>query len=119
MLAGGRGYGRCSAGECRTDGVVAQPQGQRNAHSEVHEASHLVVFSSSQAASLWPIMLNTPAAVPSKEAPVGDLTLIPPFVPPLRGRLIMTLSGRVELLENMIELFGGIRFRSMVGRDCY
>ena len=49
----------------------------------------------------------------SKEAPVGDLTLIPPFVPPLRGHLTVTLSNRVELLEDMIGLFGGIRFRSM------
>jgi hypothetical protein len=47
------------------------------------------------------------------EAPVGDLTLIPPFAPPLRGRLTVTLSRRVELLEDMIGLFGGIRFRSM------
>ena len=44
---------------------------------------------------------------------MGDLTLIPPFVPPLRGRLTMTLSRRAELVEDMIELFGGIRFRSM------
>ena len=47
------------------------------------------------------------------EAPVGDLTLIPPFVPPLRGQLTVTVLTRVELLEDMIGLFGGIRFRSM------
>jgi len=51
--------------------------------------------------------------ISKEEAPVGDLTLIPPFVPPLRGRLTMTLSRTVELLEDMIGLFGGIRFRSM------
>jgi hypothetical protein len=45
--------------------------------------------------------------------PVGDMTLIPPFAPPLRGRLTVSLSGGLELLEDMIELFGGIRFRSM------
>jgi hypothetical protein len=48
-----------------------------------------------------------------KETPVGDLTLIPPFVPLLRGRLTILFSKGAELLEDMIELFGGIRFRSM------
>jgi hypothetical protein len=46
-------------------------------------------------------------------APVGDLTLTPPFTPPLRGQLTMSLSKRVELSEDMVRLFGGIRFRSM------
>jgi len=49
----------------------------------------------------------------TEEAPVRDLTLIPPFAPPLRGRLAMTFSRRVELVEDMIRLFGGIRFRSV------
>jgi len=49
----------------------------------------------------------------SQEETVGDLTLIPPFVPPLRGRLVMMHSARVELVEDMINLFGGIRFHSM------
>ena len=49
----------------------------------------------------------------TEEAPVGDLTLTPPFVPPLRGRLTMTFSRRVRLVEDIIRLFGGIRFRSM------
>jgi len=48
-----------------------------------------------------------------EEAPVGDLTLIPPFVPPLRGHLTVTFLNRVELLEDMIGLLGGIQFRSM------
>ena len=47
------------------------------------------------------------------EAPMGDLTLIPPFVPPLRGRLTTTLPRGEELLEDMIRLFGGILFRPM------
>ena len=44
--------------------------------------------------------------------PVDDWAPIPDFVPPLRGRLAMSYSRR-ELLEDMIGLFGGIRFRSM------
>jgi len=59
------------------------------------------------------LIFNPPRLFQSKEAPVGDPTLIPPFVPPLRGRLTMILSRRAELVEDMIELFGGIRFRSM------
>ena len=44
--------------------------------------------------------------------PVDDWAPIPDFVPPLQGRLAMSYSRR-ELLEDMIGLFGGIRFRSM------
>ena len=50
---------------------------------------------------------------PTEEAPVGDLTVIPSFAPPLRGRLTMRFSMREELVEDMIRLFGGIQFRSM------
>ena len=46
---------------------------------------------------------------PQKE-PEDDVTLIPPFVPPLGGRLTMCSTG-VGLLTDMIGLFGGIRFR--------
>jgi len=45
--------------------------------------------------------------------PVGDLTLIPSFTPPLRGSLMMTWFTDVDLLKDMIDLFGGIRFRHM------
>jgi len=48
-----------------------------------------------------------------QEEPVDDLTLVPSFVPPLRGRLAMTCFTRVGILEDMIDLFGGIRFRYM------
>jgi len=48
-----------------------------------------------------------------QEELVGDPMLIPPFSPPLRGRLAMMYSRRVELVEDMIGLFGGIRFHSM------
>ena len=37
---------------------------------------------------------------------VDDLTLIPPFVPPLRGRPVMTHFARVSLLENMTDMPG-------------
>ena len=42
-----------------------------------------------------------------------DPTLVPPFIPPLRGRLTVTHFTRVGILEDMIYLFGGIRFRHM------
>lgn len=45
-----------------------------------------------------------------QEEPTEDLTLIPPFVPPLRGRLMMVHFTRVGFLKDMIVLFGGIRF---------
>ena len=45
--------------------------------------------------------------------PADDLTLFPPFVPPLRGNLTLVCFRRVGLLKDMIRLFGGIRFRSM------
>ena len=48
-----------------------------------------------------------------KEEPTDDLTLIPPFVPPLRGWLILVYFTRVGILKDMIDLFGGIRFRCM------
>ena len=48
-----------------------------------------------------------------QEEPVDDLTLIPPFAPPLRGKLTMMGFRRVELLKDMINLFGGLRFRHM------
>ena len=47
------------------------------------------------------------------ESTNDDLTLTPPFVPPLRGRLTMTRFTMVGLLKDMIDLFGGIRFRHM------
>jgi len=45
-----------------------------------------------------------------QEEPEDHATLIPPFVPPLRGRLTMCSTG-VGLLKDMIDLFGGARFR--------
>jgi len=37
--------------------------------------------------------------------------LIPPFVPPLRGRLTIMDSKAADILDEMIDRFGGIRFR--------
>jgi len=45
--------------------------------------------------------------------PVDDLELTLPFTPPLRGRLTAVSSTRVDILKDMIDLFGGIRFRYM------
>ena len=45
--------------------------------------------------------------------PVNDVTLIPRFSPPLRGRLVAWHLKRAGLLKDMIELFGGIRFVRM------
>ena len=46
-----------------------------------------------------------------QEEPADDLTLVPRFVPPLRGWLRLINFTRVGLLKDMIELFDGIRFR--------
>ena len=49
----------------------------------------------------------------SQDEPADDPTLVPPFIPPLRGRLTVTCFTRVGVLKDMIDLFGGIRFRHM------
>jgi hypothetical protein len=49
--------------------------------------------------------------VSRKSESTDDLTLIPPFVPPLRGRLVIRSFTRVGFVEDMIRLFGGVRFR--------
>ena len=48
-----------------------------------------------------------------EEEPADDQTLVPPSRPPLRGRLTLTCFTRVRILEDMVDLFGGIRFRRM------
>jgi len=42
-----------------------------------------------------------------------DVTLIPSFTPPLRGWLKLTRFRGVDLLKDMIDLFGGLRFRRL------
>ena len=49
----------------------------------------------------------------SQDEPTDNLTFTPLSAPPLRGRLTMTCITRAELLKDMIELFGGVRFRHM------
>ena len=49
----------------------------------------------------------------SQDEPTDDPMLTPPFAPPLRGRLTMAHFTRVGLLKDMIDLFGGVRFRHM------
>jgi hypothetical protein len=43
----------------------------------------------------------------------GDRTLVPPFVPTLRGRLVASGHGGDELAKAMIDLFGRVRFHHM------
>ena len=42
-----------------------------------------------------------------------DAVFVPLFTPPLRGRLTAEHITRVDLLKDMINLFGGVRFRYM------
>jgi len=50
---------------------------------------------------------------PWQSEPANDPTLVPPFAPPLRGRLVVSCLKREGLLKDMVKLFGGIRFRYM------
>ena len=43
----------------------------------------------------------------------ADATLVPPSIPPLRGRLILTCFTREDLIKDMVASFGGLRFRNM------
>ena len=43
----------------------------------------------------------------------NDTTPAPPSVPPLRGRLMLTYCQKVNLMKEMIDVFGGLRFRHM------
>ena len=45
--------------------------------------------------------------------PEDDRSLLPFFTPPLRGQLTITRFTKFGLLRDMIDLFGGIRFRRM------
>ena len=49
-----------------------------------------------------------------EEESVDDLSLFPSFIPPLDGWLKINDFTRVEFLEDMIDLFGGMKFRYMV-----
>jgi hypothetical protein len=43
----------------------------------------------------------------------ADLALIPPSIPPLSGWMLLVCYKGKALIEGMIELFGGLRFRCM------
>ena len=45
--------------------------------------------------------------------PSDDVTLVLPFTPPPRGQLTIQCFLWVEILENIINLFGCIRFHHM------
>ena len=51
--------------------------------------------------------------VREEEESTADSTLVPLFVPPLCGRLTLTCFTREKLIEEMVILFGGLRFRYM------
>ena len=46
-----------------------------------------------------------------EDKPVDNSTLVPPFAPPLRGRLVMANFESVGFLKDMVNLFGRVRFR--------
>ena len=50
---------------------------------------------------------------PREIGPEEDLTPIPHFAPPLRGRLVVWDWAETDLLQDMIRFFGGIRFSAM------
>jgi len=54
---------------------------------------------------------NQPSLWQEEEPMANDPTLVPPFIPPLRGRFTATWFKEADLLEDMINLFRGIRFR--------
>ena len=52
--------------------------------------------------------------IPTKERECSaDAELVPLPIPPLRGRLIIMCFTRVKVVEDMIALFGGLRFRHL------
>ena len=48
-----------------------------------------------------------------KKKPKEDLRLVPPFTPPLQGRLMVRDWTKEGLFQEMVRLFGGIGFRVM------
>ena len=48
-----------------------------------------------------------------QDEPVDNQILVPPFAPPLGGSLTLTTCERVRIVKDMVDLFGGIRFRHM------
>ena len=48
-----------------------------------------------------------------RREPEEDLTLVPTFTPPLQGRLAVCHWTRAGLFQDMVHLFGGMRFRAL------
>ena len=48
-----------------------------------------------------------------EEEDIADTTLVPLCSPPLQGRLTLTMFTREQIVEDMISLFGGLRFHQM------
>jgi hypothetical protein len=60
------------------------------------------------------ILYGTPYGIQDPQDELADnATPIPPFAPPLRGRLTVIGLKKAAFLKEMIDLFGGIRFRYM------
>ena len=51
--------------------------------------------------------------IKDEQESTADASLVPLFIPPLRGRLILTCFTRENLVKDMILLFGGLRFQCM------
>ena len=49
----------------------------------------------------------------SGREPEEDLTLLPPFIPPLQGRLTLRCWIGGSLFQDMVRLFGGMKFRAV------
>jgi len=57
------------------------------------------------------LLFGPKSSIPEEQE--NDLTLTPPFAPPLRGQLTMTFIRSVVFLKDMIDLLGGIQVRQL------
>ena len=62
--------------------------------------------------NLQDLKLCYPSPTEEQEG-TADADLVPPSVPPLRGRLTLICFTREKLVKDMIALFGGLRFHFM------
>ena len=62
--------------------------------------------------NLQDLKLSYPVEEEEQESAI-DADLVPLSIPPLRGRLTLTCFTREMLMKDMIDLFGGLRFRCM------
>ena len=59
------------------------------------------------------LMLHNMELLPGEIEPVDDPTLVPNFKPPLGGQLVAWNLKRADLIQQMINLFGEIRFTAV------